>query len=240
MFTEVPQTAGCCDQGIPTKEHRIADYVIYSGFNAGERDAAISTMWLQAYGAHAVGVTGPHSEDPYKPFVNPRKFEGVLRELWRDGDDVIFEVPQRSTSLAHVIDRSEVVSRPPRDGLDVGPLMPYLRGIETATHPDATFSWINGHVAHIRAALAPDQLLSVQISYDNSWRARVNGHDMRVSADPLGLMVIEPRCLGDCLIELAEEPTVELRWMFVAQALGAVGFVLFWFFPRKTGTHTPL
>src|SRR5207245_273332 len=112
--------------GVSNFESRIALYTIYTGQNAGTHDAEISILWLKAFGAHAVAVSGPRSTEPFKPLVNPPKFDGVLKELWRDGDDAIYEVPHRSASLAHVIDRSSVISRAPAQGLDVEPLMPYI------------------------------------------------------------------------------------------------------------------
>jgi len=227
MFTDVPQLSGCCENGIPTMEHRIAAFVIYTGLNAGDRDAAISTLWLQAYGAHAVGVTGRNSEEPFKPFVNPSKFNGVLRELWRDGDDVIYEVPQHSPGLAHVVNPADVIRREPIHGLDTGPLEPYVRAINNPDYPQAEFAWLNQHQARVKATFEPNQLLSVQVSFFPGWHARVNGAERPVTADALGMMVIEPRCSGACEVDLSFETTAELRWMRVVQiAVVSFGILL--------------
>jgi hypothetical protein len=237
MFTDTPQVAGCCDQGIPTMEHRIATFVIYKGLNAGDRDAAVSILWLQAYGAHAVGVTGKHSTEWFRPFINPEKFNGVLRELWRDGDDVIFEVPQHSRSLAHIVNFADVIRRAPVNGLDTEPLEPYVRAIENPDYPQAEFVWINQHQAQVKANLAADQLLSVQITADPGWHARLNGAERPVTPDALGMMVIAPRCSGACVVDLSFEATPELRWMRVAQIGGVVmGLSLMvWGRNRKSG-----
>jgi len=103
LFTDVPQMAGCCDQSVPDFEDRIADYTIYSGQNAGARDAEYSVLWLTLYGADAVGVTGPKSSEPIKPFRNPEKFSGVLPELWRDGDNRVYRVPRKAADPVRVI-----------------------------------------------------------------------------------------------------------------------------------------
>jgi len=217
MFTEVPQVAGCCDQSVPTFEDRIGMFVIYSGLNAGAQDASISTLWLQAYGANAVGVTGKRSSEPFQPFVNPGKFNGILRQLWRDGDDVIYAVPQRSTSLAHVVNRSDVIPRTPINGLDIEPLEPYVRAIESPEYSPAQFEWINNGEARITTKCSAGQLLSVQISDDSGWHARANESERPISADGLGMMVIDPQCTGDCTVDLSWEPTPEIRSMHVAQ-----------------------
>lgn len=227
VFTDVPQVAGCCENGIPTVAHRIATFVIFTGLNAGDRDAAVSTLWLQAYGAHAVGVTGKHSKEPYKPFVNPEKFNGVLRELWRDGDDVIYEVPQHSAGLAHVINPADVIRRQPAHGLDTAPLEPYVRAINSPDYPQAELAWVNQHRARVKAAaMQANQLLSVQISHFPGWHARVDGSDRPLTADALGMMVIEPRCSGACEVDLSFETTTELRWMRAIQ----IAVVLFGIF----------
>jgi hypothetical protein len=59
LFTDTPQLHGGHDPMQPNPVMSIAVFVIYSGLNAGERDAAISTLWLKAMGAHAISVPGP-------------------------------------------------------------------------------------------------------------------------------------------------------------------------------------
>jgi hypothetical protein len=221
-FTDVPQVGGCCENGIPSMAHRIATFAIYTGLNAGDRDAAISTLWLQAYGAHAVGVTGKNSTEPFKPFVHPEKFNGMLRELWRAGDDAIYEVPQHTPGLAHVINPADVIRRQPLNGLDTEPLEPYVRAINNPSYPQAAFSWLNQHQARVNAAFSPSQLLSMQISYFAGWHARVNGAERPVSADGLGMIVVDPGCSGPCTVDLSFEDTAELRWMRVIQIVAVV------------------
>ena len=217
LFTDVPQVAGCCDQSVPSFEDQIANFVIYTGLNAGSRDAQVSTLWLEAYGAHAVGVTGKHSAEHDKPFANPEKFNGVLRELWREGDDVIYEVPQRSDSLAHVVNPSDIIGRAPVNGLDTAPLEPYVQAIESPDYPPAKFVWLDGRQARVTARFAAGQRLSVQITADSGWHARVNGLDRPVSTDALGMLVVDPGCTGDCTVDLSFDPTRESDWTRTAQ-----------------------
>jgi hypothetical protein len=222
MFTDVPQVVGCCDQGVPTFEHRIATYIIYTGDGAGDRDAYISTLWLRAYGAGAVGVTGRNSTEPFKPFVRPEKFRGVLRELWRENDDAIYEVPQRSPSLAHVITPADVIRRAPVNGLDIEPLERYVHALDNPDLPLAEMTWTNAHRATIRSTMGANQLLSVQETYDRGWHAAVNGEDRGVTTDALGMMVIEPRCTGSCVVDLLYDPVGERRATHIAQILGVL------------------
>ncbi len=124
MFTDVPQVAGCCDQGIPNQEYRIAVYTIYTGQNAGARDAEISLLWLRAYGANAIGTTGPNSTEFFKPYWNWKKFDGVLPELWRQGENVIYRVPRKSADPVRVIPKAAVIRARRRMGWSSSPFNP--------------------------------------------------------------------------------------------------------------------
>jgi hypothetical protein len=223
MFTETPQMGGCCDQGMPSNEYRVSTYAIYTGQNAGARDAEISEWWLKAYGADAVGVTGPKSTEVFHPFVNPHKFDGLLPVLWRDGDNVVYDVQRRSKSLAHVITREQMVQHAPENGLLVEHLMPYVNAIEAPGAPRAEFHWMPAHNAQVTADLHKGQLVSVQISSDPGWEATVAGQKRPQFADALSMMVIDPQCEGAC--------TIDLRWTggreaSVARVAQWIGFVL--------------
>lgn len=225
VFTEVPEVDGCCDQGVPNQMRRIAGYTIYSGENAGPRDPEISLLWLRAYGAHAVGVTGPRSSEYFKPFRHPEKFVGVLPQVWRNDDDAIFEIPSRSPSLAHVLERSQLVWRKPENGLDVAPLIPYVSALENPGMPIAEFRWKSQHEARIDAELRRGQVVSVQVSYDRGWRALVNGAPRPVMPDALGLTVIEPDCNGECKIDLTYDGGVQAKAVHYAAGLGGFACV---------------
>jgi len=56
--------------------------------------------WLRIYGCDAVIVSGPASQEQFKPYAYPRKFDGVLPVLWRESDVTIYAVPRRSRALA--------------------------------------------------------------------------------------------------------------------------------------------
>lgn len=211
VFTDVPQFAGGFDQGVLSPVYPHFRYQILSGENAGEREGEVAVMALKAFGVSAISVSGPQSEEYYKPFRNPWKFEGILPVLWREGDDVIYEIPRRSHSLAHVIRRSGLPSRRSEHGLDVEPLVPYLDALDDPALPLAGFRWIDHHSAVVTAEMEEDQIVSVQVSYHPGWRASVDGRPRRVYADHLGQLVVEPECDGPCTIELVYDGGLEMR-----------------------------
>jgi hypothetical protein len=222
VFTDSPQMVGCCDQGVPSLEHRIAFYTVYVRDQAGAREAEYSLLWLKAYGAAAVGVSGPRSREYFKPYSTPTKFEGVLPVLWRDGDDVIYQVTPAPHSLAHLIRADEEVRRAPVHGLDIEPLRPFVAAVEDQSRPFARFEWKSAHEGRIDAQMRPGDLLSVQISYAPGWHAQANGLDVPVRRDALGLIVVEPHCSDTCRVNLTYDGGTEALWTRVAQWVGVV------------------
>ncbi len=202
VFNDTPQFAGGADQAAINPLWTHVNYQILSGDNAGPREAEIALLWLDAFGVDAVAAGGPRSREFYKPFRNPRKFEAVLPELWRDGDDVIYRVPRRSASLAHVLPPAGLAPRPPAGGLDIGPVRRYVEALDDPAYPLARMSWRTRHSATISAPLEKGQILSVQVSYHPGWKASVNGQARRVYPDNLGQLVVEPGCEGPCTVEI--------------------------------------
>jgi hypothetical protein len=231
MFTDVPQMVGCCDQSVPTFEHRVAFYTIYTGDDVTDPNARNSLLWLKAYGIHAIGVSGTHGREFFKPFTRPDKFAGVVPEVWRNGEDVIYRIPSRSTSLAQVIPEAAVVSRSPYNGVDTAPLVPYVDAIENSQLPLARITWRNSHQAQIAAELLSGQVISLQNSYAPGWHAVANGKTARVSQDGIGLTIIKPECIGNCVIELSYDGGQEAVYAQVAQVLGLSLMVVIAFWP---------
>jgi hypothetical protein len=176
-------------------------------------------FWLKAFGNLAVTVPGEKSREFYHPIVHPHKFDGVLPVLWHDEDDTIFGVPQRSHSLAHVVPKGAIATRVPIHGLDIDPVRAYVAALDDATLPLADLTWTSPSHGTIQTAMRPGQVLSVQVSYVPGWRAKVQGREIPVGKDAIGLMVIEPGCDGPCEVDLAFGPSAE-AW--ICRALSAL------------------
>jgi len=221
VFTDTPQMVGCCDQSLPSLDHRLAFYTVYTGQNAGIHDAEDSILWLKAYGATIIGVPGPASKEFFKAFWNPRKFDSVLPVVWREDDTTLYRVPGRSESLAHVIPRACEVRRRSSHGLDLDPLRPYVTALDDATLPLADMRWLNAHEARIETTLQPGQIVSVQVSYAPGWRATANGAPVPLHSDALGLVIAEPHCNGFCAIDLVYDSPPEAHYTRLTQLLAA-------------------
>lgn len=234
LFTDNPQLGAGHEPSAPNWMQRVAVYIVYSGQNAGDRDGPISVFWLKAFGCGAITVAGPGSKDHYHAIRNPKKFDGLLPMVWRLGDDYVYQVPLRSTSLAHVIPASAVVARQPIHGLDIAPAQAYVAALDDPTLPIAQLTWENPDRAGISATLAPTQVISVQETYDPGWRAVVAGKRVPVHSDKLGMIVIEPNCTGPCQIDLAFTGGPERTVCLIIGLLTAVTLAAMLFRPEKS------
>ncbi|HVW85702.1 MAG TPA: hypothetical protein VHB50_13530 [Bryobacteraceae bacterium] len=223
VISDNPQMSGGHQPTSPNWQQLVATYIVYAGTEPESRDAEYSILWLKAFGNQAVTVPGEKSRESSHGIVHPHKFDGVLPVLWHDEDDTIFAIPQRSASLAHVVPRAALVSRPPVNGLDVDPLRPYVAALDDPALPLASLTWNGPSHGIIETAMNRDQALSVQVNYAPGWRATVNGRNVPVRPDGIGLMALEPGCDGPCRIDLSFGLTREAWICRLASALTTAG-----------------
>jgi hypothetical protein len=222
-FCDNPQVGGGFDQGNINPEIPILKY----GIPYTQGDGAITAMWLRLLGAGAVIVSGPGSRDAYPhDWHDPEKFKGVLPELWRDGGDAIYGVPQRGVSLAHVILSADVVAQGTDRVENVEAVRKLDAALENFALPVADFTWKNPSEAAVSATLQPEHVVMVQVSYHPGWRASVDGSARPLRRDGLGFMIIEPQCNGPCQIRLLYDGGTEMRVAQWVSALTAIGLLI--------------
>ncbi|HTX39419.1 MAG TPA: hypothetical protein VME43_30585 [Bryobacteraceae bacterium] len=229
-FSDTPMLTGGFDNG---ERNNFLQDVIFQIYAGDKQQTALD--WLNAFGCDAVVGGAKDSREVYHPYAHPEKFSG-LPELWREGGDVLYQVPRARPGLAHVVRATDLPAvRPP--GYDTQPLKPYLAALGDPTLPPAALVWRGQSAAAITADLRPEYLLSVQVTYDEGWHASVNGVPRRVWGDKLGQLVVEPRCAGPCTVDLTWD-SLEMRaarWVSrAAMALGLL-WILLW---RKRSVST--
>jgi hypothetical protein len=224
-FTNQPHIEGQTYATAMNWMEPVAIYTVYSDTNAGDRGAEISILWLQALGVQAVAVPGPKSSEYWKPFIHPRKFEGVLPVLWNEDDTTIYHIPQVSSSLAHVVRRDQLVQHRPAHGLDVRELGPYVAALEDTALPAATLQWRDANHALVRAHVDAGQVISTQINYHRGWHASANASPPRIYADGLGFMAIDPGAPGDYEILLSFDGGWESK-ICIAASIGTLLLLL--------------
>ena len=222
-FADNTQLGGGADHAMTNPRLADTSYGITTTRGNGED----TVLWLKAYGVRAIAVGGPESREVYKDFRDPTKFEGVLPELWRDGDDVIYGVPSRTESPAHVIRYQDLMERAPTGFSDVAPLLPFVAALENPDLPLVEFVWLSPHEARIVAELRREHLIAIQVSYHPGWRAWVNGERRRILRDKLGLMTVETKCEGRCVVELLYDGGAEMWLARLAGAISVLG-ILVW------------
>ena len=140
IFSNNPQLSGGHEPSAPNWMQKVAVYSIYTGTPTAAGSAENSILWLKAFATKAMTVPGPKSREFYHPVQFPNRFEGVLPVLWHDEDDTIFAVPQKSTSLARVVSKSDIVASAPIHGLDVEPMKQFGLALGDPALPTATLA----------------------------------------------------------------------------------------------------
>jgi hypothetical protein len=225
-FADTPQIGGGFEQGVSNPAIRIISYLLVSGETPGFDARDTTLLWLKAFGVQAVGAGGPQTAEWYRAFAKPERFAG-LEELWREGDDAVYRVPQRSASLARVVRRRHLATRLPNSTVDLEPLWRYVAGLEDPSLPEAHFEWLSPQEARITGKLNPDHLISVQQTYHSGWRAFSGGQELPLAADGLGWMVIEPGCNGPCTVTLRFDGGRERTLLRLGHA-AAWGVLVLW------------
>ncbi len=119
------------------------------------------------------------------------------------------------------------MARTPTGESDVEPLRGYVRALEDPGMPEARLSWTNAHAGRIEANLGAGQVVSLQIAWHRGWHARVDGKEIPIARDALGMMTIyAPE--GGSTIDLVYDGGVEMRvatWVSGVTALILVGWI---------------
>jgi hypothetical protein len=179
-FTDVEQLGGGSWSVAYNQAQVRAKAAIYN-----DEDPRASILWLKAFGTGAIAVSGPKSQEFWKVYAHPTKFEGRLPELWSENDVTIYRVPFRSASLAHVVPEPALAS-----------LEKYVAALDDASLPEAEFQWQDANRIHIRTTASPGQVISIQVTHHPGWHAKANGVSKPIKSDSLGLMWLQPGCDG--------------------------------------------
>ena len=211
-FHDIPMINGGFANGI---RNQVLWGVVYQT-EVGD-SPSVMLDWMKALGCDA--LAGDSSF-----FQHPEKLRG-LQELWRDGSHAVYAVPRASRSLAHVLRAGDLPVLPLH--YDTRPLHNYLAALDDPALPAAKFTRRGMSAATIDGDLQPEQVLSVQISWDEGWHARVNGQPRSIYADKLGQIVIEPQCNGPCTVDLRYDGGIEMRLVRIVSVTALAG-CFFW------------
>jgi hypothetical protein len=230
-FTDIQQFTGESFTMAINQVQQRADTAIAFGTGDVQEEVRMTLAWLKAYGVGVIAIGGKDSEEFWKAFTHPQKFDGLLPALWQEGGVTMYRVPLREFTLAHIVPESAIVRRVPKEPDDTGDVEKFAAALDDPSLPGTAFDWEGRNRIRIRTTVAPGRVLSVQETYHPGWHATVGGKPQKIFKDGLGLMWLKPNCNGPCEVVLNYDGGWELRlcrwlsWLAIA-GLGVVPFVL--------------
>ena len=187
-WRDVAQLGGGSDQGLINGRAVASQWEVNQG-----HDPTAAMLWLQAMGVETVYVSDKQSQEIYKDFANPAKFQGMLPVLYDDGrGNAIYKVPRRYLPRVRVVEATAIgAASAPRSGSDLERLNAYAGAVERGPDSPATLVWDGSEAMRVRASVQQGQSILVQESYDPAWHAWSNGRSVPVHPDAMGFMLVD-------------------------------------------------
>jgi hypothetical protein len=184
---DLAHLGGSSDQGLLNGQVEPAQWETILGSNAEP-----SVLWLQAMGVDAAYVADKRSQEIFKDYRFPKKFEGVLPVIYHNHEgDTIYRVPRRYASRARVVDTQKLNGlKPPRFNDDVEYLRAYVDAIEKGPESPVALERRGTDAMELRPQLTPGQSIVGQESYGPAWQAWSGGQPLPVRKDAMGFIVI--------------------------------------------------
>lgn len=185
---DLPQLGGGSDQGVLNGKAEQAQWEINLGLKPQP-----AILWMQCMGVDAAYVSDQSSQEMFKDYTYPRKYDGVLPVIYDDHrGNKIYRIPRRYPAIARVVQTDRLAAtRAPRFNDDVEYLQAYADVMEKGPASEAAVTWQGTDSMHVRAHLETGQSLVVQESYDPAWRAWSDGKELAVHKDAMGQMIVD-------------------------------------------------
>jgi hypothetical protein len=187
-------------------------------------DPETAVRWLTALGADAVIVADKQSQEVYRDFAFPHKFNGALPVLYDDHrGNVIYQVPRRYPSLARVVDSARLRVLQPLTQTSLERLRAYTAVVEQGPDSPTTTVWNGTDRMRIHARVEPGQSIVVQVTYDPAWHAYLNGRALSVHHDAVDFGVIDAPPGEDDIAYIFETPLENrMGWAITLVSLAIV------------------
>jgi len=192
VFRDIPQASGGSEQGasnpLIVAAHREA---ALGSCDSAQRARRLAEMWARALGCRYVLAHSAASREYYHAYVFPERFAG-LAELWSNGrGDLIYGVPGAGDGAvgAVVVDLAAMRRLAPlRSTEDANALAAYVAWAEGKRA--ARVAWTRHDRARLVENLARGEAILIKTNYDPGWDER--HRNFRLSADPIGFLLLEP------------------------------------------------
>ena len=218
---DLAQIGGGSDQGVLNGEAEQAQWEI----NLGPKPEP-AILWMQCMGVDTVYVSDKKSQEIFKDFVYPKKFEGALPVIYDDHEDnKIYRVPRRYPARVRVVETARLNAlQRPRFNDDVETLQAYADVIEKGPDSPGTLTRESTDAMRVRVKLDAGQSVVVQESYDPAWHAWSAGQPLTVRKDSMGFMAVDAPP-GDQEIRLAFVTPLENQVGRVVTAISLIAVI---------------
>jgi hypothetical protein len=223
-LTWLEQTGGTFETGLRNRTPVHYDYQIRTSIGSEDGyQGSDGLLQLKAMGVEYVVINGPGSQEFYRDYVHPHKFDELLEKVYADSGDMVYRVPFKS--YANLIHPYEVPNwaRPPKL------IGTYVAAIEDYNRPQLTTKWLNENQLEIKGQIEKNSSVAVRVSWDPGWDATQDGKPIGLSADALGFMLLKAREAENSTILLTYKGTQEQRVMAGVSALAwlmALGWLI--------------
>jgi hypothetical protein len=204
---DLQQVGGTFETGLQNRVPVDLAYQIRTGIGSEPgQDGPDAAMQLRVLGSEYVVVHGSKSEEYYRDFTNPKKFDGILSAVHQDGDDTVYRIP--FNSLARLVRPAELPSHPTIHGY-LEPLHPFTAALDDPSRPKLRSSWRGASRLEIEGEVPGGMLIAVSVNWDQGWRATENHRPVPVEADGWGFILIRPAPAPKAAIVLTYHPSLE-------------------------------
>jgi hypothetical protein len=223
-LTDLEQIGGTFETGLRNRTPVHYDYQIRTSIGSEDGyQGADALLQLKAMGVQYVVINGPGSQEFYRDYVHPYKFDELLEKVYADRGDMVYRVPFKS--YANLIRPDEIprYARPPKQ------IGAYVAAIEDYNRPQLTTKWVNVNQLEIKGSVEKDMLVAVRVSWAPGWEAVQDGTPVQLSPDVLGFMMVKARPAENSTIELRFNGSTEQKTMAGVSGLAwllALGYLL--------------
>ncbi|MBI2021510.1 hypothetical protein HYS93_01355 [Candidatus Daviesbacteria bacterium] len=192
--------------------NRWPDHIYYQLTNG--KSPEIADAWLRIINAKYAVITTPGSTELYHDTKNFERFENypVKDKL---GADIIYQIPLKKESLSKSINLDQIKNiKVPVKADDKERILRYINWLENSSPNQLDFKVINNSTYQITGKIDNREGILVQMTADSGWSAydKANKVSARVSKDPLGFILLEPKKFGQIDIILKHSTTWQV-WL---------------------------
>ncbi len=199
VFADIPQVGGGSPQGAVNPLILAAQREAALGScDSPQKARRLAQLWPRALGCRRVLVHSAASQEYYHHYVFPERFAGLPQLLNNGRGDKIYAVPGAGPT-AVVVSLGALRRLPAlRSTDDRRALAAYVAWAEGKRR--ARFQWLRYDRARVSENLGRGEAILVKTNYDSGWHAR--GGQFRLTADPIGFLLLEPLRSGGQTFDL--------------------------------------